>query len=200
MWVQGTNPNTSAQQGVRATLSQLAVAWSGTLTPTQRLGWATYAASLTFTSKLGTSYSISGYDAYVGCNGARMVAGLSRIDAPPVLGGFDVFTAPTPTWDTSSHTLSVAYDNTDDWAGEVGGALIVRRSVAGMSPGISYWEGPCIYANKAAGAAVPPTSPLVIDLGAGAVVEGVQYGIAVRSVRADGRCSKESFFRGLAVA
>lgn len=199
-WVQGSNPNTSAQQGVRGTLSALATAWSGTLTVAQRAAWAAYAATLSFTSKIGTNYTISGFDAYVMCNGARQVAGLSRVDAGPVVGGFATFTDPTPTWDASSHTLSVAYTNTDDWAGEVGGALIVRQSKTGFSGGVTFWEGPVIYGSKAVGAVTPPTSPLVIDLGAGNVVEGVQYGMAVRSVRADGRCSREKFFRGLAVA
>jgi hypothetical protein len=199
-WVTPANPNTGAQQGVRGTLRTLALAWSATLTPEQRLAWNVWAATLTFVSKLGTSYRISGFDAYVMGNGARMVAGLSRVDAAPVIPGFDSFTTVVPTWDESAHTISVAYTNTDGWAGEVGGALVVRRSPLGFSAGMTFYEGPFIYAAKAVGAVTPPTSPLVITLAVGAIVAGTQYAISVRSVRADGRCSREAIFRGLAVS
>jgi hypothetical protein len=199
-WVRPSNPNTSAQQGVRATLRDLATAWSGTLSAANRAGWNAYAATLSFTSKLGTIYMISGFDAYVMCNGARIVAGLSRIDAPPAVGGFDSFTSVVPTFDVSSHNYSIAYTNTDEWANEVGGALVVRRVPVGFSEGIGYYEGPFIYLGKAVGAASPPTSPLVVDTGAGSIEADTQYAIAVRSVRADGRCSREAIFRGSSVA
>lgn len=198
-WVQGTNPNTSAQQGVRATLSQLATAWSATLTPAERAAWAAYAATLTFVSKIGTTYTISGFGAYVMCNGARMVGSIARVDAAPTVTGFATYTDVVPTWDDSANTVSIAYTNTDAWAGEVGGALVVRRSSTGFLPGVTFWEGPCVYAGKVLGAVTPPTSPLVISLADSGVVAGVQYGISVRSVRADGRCSREKFFRGIAV-
>lgn len=199
-WVRPANPNTSAQQGVRGTLTTLAVAWSETLTQDQRDGWIAYAATLAFTSKIGTPYSISGYDAYVMCNGARMVAGLTRVDAPPAVAGFDSFTTVVPTFDISSHTISIAYTNTDGWAGEVGGALTVRRCKLGFARGVAFFEGPFIYAGKELGAVTPPTSPLVIDIGAGNIIANKQYAIAVRSVRADGRISVERIFRGNSVA
>jgi len=198
-WVQPANPNTSAQQGVRSTLTALAAAWAGTLTQDQRDAWNAYAATLSFTSKLGTPYTISGYDVYVMCNGARQVAGLSRIDDGPATAGFDTFTPVTPTFTVASHDISIAYTNTDGWAGEVGGGLIVRRCKLGFSKGVTFYEGPFIYADKELGAVTPPTSPLVITLAAGAILSAHQYAIAVRSVRADGRISRESIFRGVSV-
>lgn len=199
-WVVPANPNTSAQQGVRGTLKTLAVAWSSTLTVAQRAAWEAYAATLTFVSKLGTPYTISGFDAYVMGNGARIVGGLSRIDAGPTVGGLATFTSIVPTFDASDHTISIAYTNTDAWAGEVGGALTVRRCPIGFRAGVTFYEGPFIYAGKAVGAVIPPTSPLVITLSVGAIVTGTQYAVAVRSVRADGRCSAEVIFRALGVA
>ena len=197
--VMPTNPKTSSQQGVRNTLKALAVAWNATLTAPQRLGWNVYAATLSFTSKLGTVYTISGYDAYVACNGARMVGGLSRVDAPPTAEGFASFTPVVPTFTASSHTISVAYTNSDAWAGEVGGGLTIRRVPIGFNPGVTFYEGPFIYSDKVVGAVTPPTSPKVITLTAGDIVAGKQYAIAVRCVRADGRISPESIFRGLGV-
>jgi len=199
-WVVPANPNTAAQQGVRATLSTLATAWSFTLTQAQRDAWNAFAATCQFTSKIGTVYYVSGFDCYVMCNGARMVASIARVDPGPAVAGFDGFTTVVPTFDVSSHTISIAYTNTDAWAGEVGGALVVRRCPLGFFPGVTFYEGPFIYAGKVLGAVVPPTSPLVIDIGAGAIVLGMQYAIAVRSVRTDGRCSQERIFRGVGVA
>ena len=199
-WVTPSNPNSSKQQGVRSTLRTLAVAWSTTLTSVQRDAWNAYAATLNFMSKLGTPYKISGFGSYVMCNGARMVGGLSRIDAGPTVSGLDTFTSVTPTWDISSHNVSIAYTNTDGWAGEVGGALIVRRSPLGFRAGVTFYEGPFQYIAKAVGAVTPPTSPLVYDYGSGGVVANTQYALAVRSVRADGRCSAEVIFRGISVA
>ena len=198
-WVVPANPNTNAQQAVRGYLTTLAAAWSGTLTQAQRDAWNAYAATLTFVSKLGTPYTISGFDAYVMGNGARLRAGLTRVDAGPVVAGFDSFTPVVGTWDDSSHTLSVAYTNSDPWAGEVGGALSIRRCSLPFEAGVTFYEGPFIYADKVAGAGTPPTSPKVITLDVGFVIAGMQYAMAVRSVRADGRCSREVIFRSIGV-
>lgn len=191
------NPKSTAQQGVRSTLTSLAAAWSATLTQAQRNGWDVYAATLTFTNTLGQPYRISGFDAYVAANGARIVGGLSRIDAPPATGGFASYTSPTPSFVVSSHAISVAFTNTNAWAGEVGGAMIVRVSPIGFSPGIKNYTTPFIYAGKVVGAVSPPTSPTVITLAAGAIVTGKQYAAAIRVVRADGRFSQEAIFRGI---
>ncbi|MEN6333696.1 MAG: hypothetical protein ABFE01_05505 [Phycisphaerales bacterium] len=194
------NPNSVAQQGVRADLASLSLAWSETLSDAQRAAWEAWAATLTFMSSLGTPYRISGFNAFVAANGARMVSPLTMVVPGPTTAGLDSFTSVVPTFDDSSHTISVAYTNTDPWAREVGGGLIVRRCPLGFSAGITYYQGPFVYAGYAIGAVSPPTSPLVITLGAGAIVTGKQYAIAVRSVRADGRYSLERIFRGIAVA
>lgn len=198
-WVMPSNPNTASQQAVRATLSVLAAAWSGTLTSGERAAWAAYEATLTFTSKIGVNYQISGFDAYVAANGSRIVAGLSRIDTAPVIGGFATFTPVTPSFNVSAHTLSIAYTAGDAWNGEVGGGLVIRLSPIGFNAGVTFYEGPFKYAGVALGAVSPPASPKVITLAAGVFATGVQYAVAVRAVRADGRYSPESIFRGLGV-
>jgi hypothetical protein len=199
-WVVPRNPRTAAQTGVRDTLTTLGLAWRTVLTEAQREAWRVWASTLELTSKLGTPYTISGFDAFVAGNGARRVAAFSQITPGPVVAGWDSFTTVVPTWDDSSETISIAYTNSDGWAGEVGGGLVVRRATLGFSAGIVFYEGPFIYAGKVLGAVVPPTSPLVITLPAGSITIGTQYAIAVRSVRADGRCSQERIFRGVAVA
>lgn len=193
MWLRPRDAGTAAQLARRAALSTLATAWQETLTQDERDAWGVYGASLIYTSKIGVQYSLSGYDAYVAANGARMVAGLSRVDTAPTLGGFATYSAPTVTAVAATDKISVAYTNTDDWAGEVGGAMIVRESPLALKVGVNYWEGPSRYIGKVTGAVTPPTSPELLS-SISAVTAGLRYGVAVRVVRADGRFSPESFF------
>jgi hypothetical protein len=190
------NPKTAYQRGVRDTLYELATAWSQELSVDERAGWAAYAATLTFTSKLGTDYTISGFGAYCGANAARMVAGLSRVDTPPTTGGFATMTPPTVTFVAATDKVSVAFTDTDAWAGEVGGAMTVRLCPLGMSAGITFYEGPFRFLDSIDGAVSPPSSPALLDAGYD-IVADVQYAVAIRVVRADGRYSPESIFRGL---
>ena len=191
-----SNPNSSAQQGVRATLGDLAAAWSATLSVAQRAAWAAYAATLSFTSKIGTVYTISGFNAFCAANAARMVAGLSQVNDAPTTGGFAGFTSPTPSFVAATDKLSLAFTNTDPWANEVGGAMTARVSPIGFLAGVTFYEGPFVYAGKVTGAATPPSSPESIDMPCD-VVAGTQYAVAIRVVRADGRFSQEKFFRGI---
>lgn len=197
-WVSPANPNTSAQQGVRATMAGLAAAWSDTLTQAQRDAWTTYAGTLDYVNKLGVHYTIFGFNAYAAANAARIVAGLSQIDAGPVVGGFAGGTPPVPTFDVTAQKVSIAYTNTDDWAGEVGGALTVRLCPIGFKQGIAFYEGPFLYLDLVTGAATPPTSPELMTPPY-TLVEDTQYAVATRFLRADGRYSQEAIFRGLGV-
>lgn len=191
------NPKTSYQTTVRNNLKTLATAWKTTLTAGQRQAWNDWAAGLSFVDSLGTPYSISGFDAFVASGGARLVAGLTRVDAGPVTAGLAGFTVPSVAFVVSSHAVTVTFTNTDAWAGEVGGALIGRICPVGFSAGVTYYKGPFRYLNKILGAVTPPTSPATWTLAAGAIVSGTQYALALRAVRADGRYSAETIFRGL---
>jgi hypothetical protein len=199
-WVVPSNPQSSYQTAVRGEFATLAAYWSGTLTQAQRTAWAAWAATVSYATKLGTTYTPSGFNAFMAANTARVQAGLAVVAAGPTTSGAASFTTPVITWDASSHTISVAFEATDDWNGEVGGALILRTGVLPFLPGVTFWEGPVRYASKQLGAASPPAGPLVFDLGVGNVVADIQYGCALRAVRTDGRYSPERFFRGIAVA
>lgn len=193
------NPNTAKQTTARNNMSGVADAWSGVLTAEQRAAWAAYAATLEYVSKLGTKYTISGFGAYCAANNARLICGLTRVDDAPSVGGFASFTPPTITFTADDDKVNVAYINTDDWAGEVGGAMTVRLSPIGFRAGVTFYEGPFSYLNKILGAGTPPTPPGVLAAGIN-IVTGTQYACAIRVVRADGRYSQESIFRGLGLA
>lgn len=197
-WVSPANPNTGAQQGVRATMAELAAAWSGELTQAQRDAWTIYAGTLDYVNKLGVHYTIAGFNAYAAANAARMVAGLARVDDGPLVGGFAGGTPPVPVYNSTTDKVVLSYTNTDEWAGEVGGALTVRLCPIGFAAGVGFYEGPFTFLGHVAGAATPPTSPETLTPPY-AIVEGTQYAIATRVIRADGRYGQESIFRGLGV-
>lgn len=65
-----TNPNTAAQQAVRASLSSQAAAWA-TLDPAQREAWTTYAAGTPVTNALGDPLVLTGQQMFIRCNSFR---------------------------------------------------------------------------------------------------------------------------------
>lgn len=79
------NPASSFQLTQRARLGGNAAAWRA-LTSAQRAGWNDMALSLTFTDALGSSYSPTGFNAYVSVNNNQLDAGNAVLaDAPAIV-------------------------------------------------------------------------------------------------------------------
>lgn len=186
------NPNTAQQQAVRNALSSLQVLFANTLTLAQRVGWQTYATNTPVTDALGDSITLTGQQMFVKCNTLRSQAGLTIIAAPPGVYGLSGITIPVPTIIAAGTTASVAFTNTDAWAGEIGGALLVYASRP-MGATINYFKGPYRYAAKVAGAVSPPASPSVVTLPFTIGSAGTKMGFRFVAVRADGRPSPEIF-------
>lgn len=185
--VKPVNPNTARQVAVRNWLSGLAARWRDVLTNAQRLGWTEYANQTTTVGKLGESQTLTGLNMFVAANVLRQQAGLAIISAPPAAPGLAQLSAVSGTLTASNDTVSLAFTNTDGWAGEVGGALLLYGST-GRSAAINYFNGPYRYANKVSGAVTPPTSPASIVLADNIIVAQKVFLKAV-CVRADGRFS-----------
>jgi len=181
------NPNTSYQQLVRAYVAQLAAAWSAELDDDQRAAWNTYAANVPLVDKLGTPQYVTGLNHFIRSNSVRLRAGLARVDDGPSELYLPWFTNPTIAANSGTEQLSVTFTNTDEWAGEVGGAMLVFAS-SPQPATVNFFKGPYRYLGKIAGAATPPTSPqsfsLPYDLTAGQRVFA-----RIEIVRADGRVS-----------
>lgn len=157
-----TNPNTPAQQAVKAFLSNLAQYWTNTLTAAQRQAWEAYAAAVPVRDSLGEERPISGNAMFCRCNMPRLVGGLAIVAAGPTTNTLAGLTPPSIVTATgSSGIISVSYTNTDGWANAVGGALLVFASQP-QSPGVNFFKGPFRFAGKVLGAATPPTSPAAI--------------------------------------
>lgn len=183
-----TNPNSVQQQAVRNAMGQISAAWVSTLTEAQRVGWATFSENCPCIDRLGQSRTIGGLAWYQKANILRLQAGLSRIDAPPTTYALATLTLPVVTLTPSAATASLAFTNTDAWAGEVGGALLVFAGRP-QNPSINSFQGPYRYAGKVSGAGTPPTTPATITLPFTTGIAGSKMFFRVVAVRADGRPS-----------
>jgi hypothetical protein len=180
-----TNPNTTAQGLVRTQLGSLSSAWNA-LTEPQRVSWDLYASNVPMINKLGQSIYLSGQQHFIRSNTARIYAGLSVVELGPAIFNLGTFTPPTlVTWDEAA--LAIGYTNTDEWANEVGGAMIVQTSKP-QSPGRTFFKGPFLFAETTLGAVSPPTSP-TNTLPPQVFVAGQKGWARIRICRADGRLS-----------
>lgn len=183
------NPNSSAQQDARARLGNNVANWAA-LTEAQRQGWNSYAVANPIIDALGEPRNIGGLGWFIRCNSARLQGGLSQVSAAPVENGPAILTPPVVTVvDASDTDADFTFDNTDPWAGEVGGALIVYASRP-QPVTINSFGGPFQYAGKILGAVSPPTSPGTVDLPF-PVATGQRVFFRFLSVMADGRISAD---------
>lgn len=90
-----TNPNSQQQQAIRGGFGGIVNAWQPQLSDAQRQGWKDYALNTPRTDVIGQALVLTGQQAYIGANSARMQAanlGLSiadvsppRVDQPPAI-------------------------------------------------------------------------------------------------------------------
>lgn len=184
-----TDPNTAFQQTVKNIISQLAVAWTA-LSAAQRNAWAVWAANMSFTNTLGASILYTPQNCYNLCNVQRLQAGVAAISTAPVIFDLATLTPPVPTITAAGTTVSVAYTNTDAWANEAGGYLLIYASRP-QSPTINFFKSPYRFAGKVTGAVAPPTSPAVITLPFTSGPTGSKQFFRFVAVRADGRPSPD---------
>lgn len=197
-----TNPSTSQQQIVRNAMAVLAPRWGSVLTGAQREAWETYALNVLLPNRLGDMINVGGIGMFARGNISRIQTG--SIDYPIVDDGpteynIGSFTPPVfTTLSEATQNLTMAFTNTDDWAGESGSAMMVYLSRP-VGVAVNSFKGPYRFAGIVDGDdAVPPTSPATIP--SPFVVESGQkiFG-QVRVTRVDGRLSG-SFRSGLLVS
>ncbi len=180
-------PNTTQQQAVKGYFAQLAARWFEVLTQAQRDAWSAYSAAVPMPGPLGDLRDIGGRQMFQAANVLRLQSSLSVVDAGPVELYLPTFTAPTIAADASDDDCDVTFTNTDDWAGEVGGAMLIYISRP-TNQGVLSFKGPYRYAGKIAGAVSPPSSPATLTLPFPIGSTNRLYA-KVGIVRADGRFS-----------
>jgi hypothetical protein len=185
------NPQSSAQQLVRGFLSSLAPRWSNTLTDTQRAEWDNYAANVLVTDRIGQEIQLSGVNWYVAGNALRLRAGYSPVDDGPATLALAELTEPSVSnISAGSATMDIAFDDTDTWANEDEGTLLVFMSRP-TSPGRSAPVGGFQYAGQIDGdGTTPPTSPVSIPTPF-PLSAGQRVFVRMIAVSADGRKSPQ---------
>lgn len=190
-----TNPASGQQQVVRNAVAVLTSRWGSTLTQVQRDAWQTYATNTPKVDRLGDSINLSGVNWYIACNTPRVQGSLAIVDAAPTTFGLATISPPeVDAFDDTNNQVDVGFTNTDAWANETGGALLIYASRP-QNPGIEFFKGPYRLAGVIAGAVSPPTSPATLDLPFPIAV-GQQVFFEARALRADGRVSSRVSFRG----
>jgi hypothetical protein len=102
------NPNTIAQQSVRANLAQVAQGWSG-LTEAQRSQWNTQAPNFSQTNIFGQGQNLTGFNLYGKINKNILEIGGATVTVPPVISSVTNLSSLTVTADTTAGTMSTAF-------------------------------------------------------------------------------------------
>lgn len=192
------NPLSQYQVAQRNRMANVVELWTATLTESEREAWRTYAANVAMTDKLGSQIYLSGFAQFV-----RSVTAALQSDAT-----WSTYTAPpdyllaagtTPSLfgvDGDNDEVDIAFTNTDDWANEDGGAMLVYASRT-QNVGRSFFAGPYRYVGAVAGDSVtPPTSPATFSYPFPSESGQKVFGY-VRFLRADNRLSTRVHLEGL---
>jgi len=108
------NPNSTRQQAVRTFFATLVSAWNDTLTTAQRNAWNLWATNTTIQGKDGNPINITGQNAYIRFNTARLQIGGSRVDEGPVI--FNNGAPPTGFAATLSFNANEIGEVMGDWS------------------------------------------------------------------------------------
>lgn len=194
------NPNTDRQVAVRNAMQTLTILWQNTLTQAQRDAWDTYGANVNWKNALGQTVTLTGLNHYVRSNTQLVVEGLSRIDAAPTI--FNLAAAETALVVTASEatqSLSLAFDDTQDWCDEDGAAQWFFQGIP-VNAAIKFFGGPYRRCQRVDGSSTsPPTSP-VSATAQWPIAEGQRIWVRSRILRADGRLSEYAVHNFLCAA
>lgn len=185
------NPNSSRQTAARILMAFLAEQWGESpMTPAIRLAWQTYASSFNWLNRLGSQVTLTGFNAFVQCNSARIAAGGSLITAAPAALGLP---AQDPAFavaiSVATQIITVTFDDTFDWLDEDDGYLLVHMGRP-VSASHSFFGGPFRVAGSIQGSStVPPTTPDATITAPFTAVLGQQVWCSARIIREDARIS-----------
>lgn len=185
-----TNPNTPAQQAVRAALAFLTDRWAQTLTAAQRTAWNLYGASVVMLNKLGENINLTGFNHYIRSNLEYKRTFGATIDAGPVV--FEIPAAdPTFAITASEATqfISVTHDAGMPWADENGAAMLMYEGTP-QNPQRNFFGGPWRYFANIPGINGAPAGSPSDHAAVIAFAEGQRLWAYARIVRADGRLSE----------
>lgn len=203
-----TDPATSNQTLVRALMSFLVNTWMTGLSAAQRQGWESYAANVPVTNVLGDQVFLSGQNWYVGSNvlrgqaASKLAAGISLASDASVEYNRGDYTAPSAVAYDTTTGLSLAFDNTDDWANEDdAGMLVFQGSPRPLTQ--NFFKGPFRLVGAIEGdSTTAPTSPFTltaVELTSRGftIATNMSVATAIVVVRADGRYTSKTILQSV---
>ena len=185
----GVNPQSARQQQMQQIISQLTPYWNQTMTAANRSLWNAYAAAVAWTNKLGETQFLTGFNMFVRSNSARLQAAAAIVPAGPAIMSLpEQDSSIVAIITASSQLISLAFDNTQPWAHETGGYMLVKQGTP-VNATRNFFKGPWRYAGKIVGnTSTAPTSPQTMSCPF-TVAVGQKVYIECRISRADGRLS-----------
>lgn len=183
------NPSSAFQVAVRNALATLVNRWTTILTTVQRDAWTLYANNVPVMNNLGDFINLTGQQHYIRSNTPRIQAGLTVVDAGPVIFNTGSVNQPSLLYDSALQQIGVNFDDTESWVNEDGAALLAYTS-RGQNESINFFKGPYRLAGSILGNSLtPPTSAAVIDPPPFVITALRKYFDFVRLSSADGRLS-----------
>lgn len=182
-----TDPSSSRQQIIRGIMSFLSSYWIDTLTQLQRDAWNQYGDNVDMTNRLGETIKLSGQQQFLRGNVGNVQAGVGINAVAPTTFNLGTYTPPTISEANADDEIDVAFDDSDNWAANVGGFLLVYVG-SPQSAGIGYFKGPWRYGGKITGAVIPETSPYEVQ-SPFVLSVGQKLWLKCRVVQVDGRVS-----------
>ncbi len=183
------NPSSPAQNAVRGRFATLMSRWTNVLTQDNRDDWDVYSLNVPLPDPFGDPRNVGGVGMYIRGNTLARQAGAPFVNPGPGIFSLAEFTDVTGVGVLAAGNLiSFTFDNTDAWANEDEGFMMVYASRP-QQPAKNYFTGPYRFADQIDGDGVtPPTSPASIA-SAFSYAVGQRVFIRIIVVRADGRVS-----------
>lgn len=158
------NPNSPAQQAIRAAFGQQSGAWKD-LTNSQREAWTTYAANTPLVGALGDPLILTGQQMFIRTNSPLVNVGMAPLsDAPTTFGltTLDPITITPGFGDPGDVQFDFATD--DEWCLTTGGVLFCYASLP-VNPSKNFFNGPFFGIGTVLGnTTTPPTAPETLNV------------------------------------
>jgi hypothetical protein len=185
-----TNPNSSAQQNIRALFSDAMARWRDVLTAAQRAAWKLYADNTPIVNALGDTIYLTGPQHFVRSAVVSVAYKSIWPDDGPTTYGLPSLSPCSIAAVAPAATIALSFDNTDAWASQADARLCFFLGEP-QNATINFFKGPFRYQDGVQGNAVPPVSPKNLANGLWVVTAGQHVFARVVVSDEEGRLSVE---------
>ena len=191
-----TNPDSPAQQAIRAALASAVAQWKN-LTDANRESWANYAANTPVVNRLGDSVFLTGQQQWIRTYTVATQAGLDPFtlfaSAPTVYDLGDTGTITLDSAEAGVNRLTFGVAGTPDWAADDAARLITGASL-NLSKTINFHKAPFRNGSPVSGDSTTPVTSTAIPYGSyylnNTVIDGRRIFARYVVLQSDGRVSR----------